>query len=409
MASTADFERGEIRAAELEDTDGLVFDKLGCAVVTAPPEPMQALGVAAAEDNDILAIEPERVVHELRDEWPFNVDIPPITPSPQLPGLPLDYLRGYRDAVNQLVDKILGISGVPGEVAEEAITGVLSELELTWGLQVTKVGASRFTGKGIRVAVLDTGLDLGHPDFAGRAIVSQSFVANQTVQDGRGHGTHCVGTACGPQQPRQLPRYGIAYEAEIFVGKVLNNRGSGVDGDILAGINWAVTNNCPIVSMSLGAAVAPGQTFSRVFETAARRSLDGGTLIIAAAGNDSGRPMLIVPVAHPANCPSIMAVAALDVQLRLAAFSNAGLNPQGGQIDIAGPGVNVRSSLPRPTSYGLKSGTSMAAPHVAGIAALHAQANSRARGRTLAQLLMQSARRLPLSGRDVGMGLVQAP
>jgi subtilisin family serine protease len=259
------------------------------------------------------------------------------------------------------------------------------------------------------VAVLDTGIDLGHPDFAGRTVVARSFIAGQAVQDGHGHGTHCIGTAAGPKQPGQLPRYGVAYEAEIYAGKVLSNQGSGGDSGILAGISWAIRNDCPIISMSLGAPTVPGQSFSTVFETVARRALSRGTLIIAAAGNESSRPAHIAPVGHPANCPSIMAVGAIDQRLEVASFSNGGLNPNGGQVDIAGPGVMVRSSWPRPMLYRTISGTSMATPHVAGLAALLAEADPDARGRTLSCLLMQTARRLALSARDVGAGLVQAP
>ena len=123
---------------------------------------------------------------------------------------------------------------------------------------------------------------LDHPDLTGRRITAQSFIEGQQVQDGHGHGTHCIGTACGARRPGILPRYGVAYEAEIFAGKVLSNQGSGGDGGILAGIQWAITNGCAIVSMSLGAPVQAGQPFSQVFEQAARRALARGTLIISA-------------------------------------------------------------------------------------------------------------------------------
>ncbi len=99
--------------------------------------------------------------------------------------------------------------------------------------------------------MLDTGFDVGHPDFAGRRVVTQSFVPGEQAQDGHGHGTHCIGTDCGPRQPGQLPRYGIAYEAEIYAGKVLSNAGSGTDAGILAGIQWAIANGCQVISMSL--------------------------------------------------------------------------------------------------------------------------------------------------------------
>ena len=226
------------------------------------------------------------------------------------------------------------------------------------------------------------------------------------MQDGHGHGTHCIGTALGAKCPGVRPRYGVAHDAEIFAGKVLSNAGSGSDTGILAGIEWAIQNKCAVISMSLGAATRPGQAFSQVYERVAKRAQEQGTLIIAAAGNESNRPGVVNPVGHPANCPSIMAVAAMDVHGAVARFSNSGINPDGGQIDIAGPGVDVHSSWPLPTRYRRISGTSMATPHVAGIAALYAEADPSARGAALARALTGGAQRLgpPLHRRRRGDG-----
>jgi subtilisin family serine protease len=194
------------------------------------------------------------------------------------------------------------------------------------------------------------------------------------------------------------PRYGIAYNAEIFAGKVLSNQGSGGDGSILAGIEWAITNGCRVISMSLGSPINPGDSFSQVYEQVGQRALQNGSLIIAAAGNDSRGPdnrrkSPPSPVSHPANAPSIMAVAALDAHLQVAAFSNGSINPDGGQVDIAGPGVDVYSTSPMPKRYSSLSGTSMATPHVAGLAALYAEATGKT-GQELWNLLMQNAQRL---------------
>jgi subtilisin family serine protease len=134
--------------------------------------------------------------------------------------------------------------------------------------------------------------------------------------------------------------------------------------------------------------------------------LAGGTLCIAAAGNDSRRPNLTQPVSHPANCPSVMAVAAVDSALRVASFSNGGTSAVGGQIDIAGPGVDVHSSWRDPERYRSISGTSMATPHVAGVAALLVESRG-ARGAGAWATLTQLARRLPLPAADVGAGLVR--
>jgi subtilisin len=404
VASAADFEGGAA-PEDFGGADALILPQLGICVVDAPPDQIQALG-ASVEDTGVLAIEPERVVYAIQDGPMSDPGMLGSASGLGTQPVSLEYLRGYRDAVNHLYDKLTGT--VAEEVAAEAAP-VFAETELTWGLQATEVPASRFTGQGIRVAVLDTGLDLAHPDFTGRRITAQSFIEGQQAQDGHGHGTHCIGTACGPRRPGILPRYGVAYEAEIFAGKVLSNQGSGGDGGILAGIQWAITNGCAIVSMSLGAPVQAGQPFSQVFEQAARRALARGTLIIAAAGNESRRPQRIAPVGHPANCPSIMAVGAIDRRMQVAFFSCGGLNPQGGQVDLAGPGVDIRSSWPRPTLYNTINGTSMATPHVAGIAALWAESDQTFRARALMSMLIQSARRLPLMARDVGAGLVQAP
>jgi subtilisin family serine protease len=335
---------------------GVLFQSLDVAVVDAPPERL----VQAATAPAILVVEAERIVHVL-------------------------------------------------EATRYAPPAAVDESQATWGLQATKVVNSGRSGAGIRVAVLDTGLDLEHPDFAGRTVQSRSFVAGEAVDDGHGHGTHCIGTALGPESPGTPPRYGIAYEAEIFAGKVLSDAGSGSDTGILAGIEWAVQNGCAVVSMSLGAAVQPGQPFSQVFESVAKRAQEQGALIVAAAGNDSDRPDRIMPVSHPANCPSIMAVAALDVEGAIARFSNRGLDPNGGQVDIAGPGVDVHSSWPLPARYRRISGTSMATPHVGGVAALYAEADPAARGAALGRAVTGGALRLQLPSSDVGAGMVQAP
>lgn len=379
--------RRAVDSKKLAAEGSVVFEELGVAVMSVGAEQHQAVLAAAAESPAVLRIEPERRV------WAIER----ITVSE-------DYLRGYRDAVDHLVGGVLREDGgltVRIASSEESVT--------TWGLQACRVVESCFTGRGVRVAVLDTGVDLTHPDLVGRVLTTESFIDGEGIQDGHGHGTHVIGTSCGTATPATLPRYGVASEAEIFAGKVLSNAGSGADRGILAGINWAVANGCRVVSMSLGAPVGLGATFSPIFERAAQRALRRGTLIVAAAGNESNRPENIQPVGHPANCPSILAVAALDDALAVAKFSCAGLNPDGGQIDIAAPGVDVYSAWPMPLGNKRLNGTSMATPHVAGIVALLAEAHPDATAAELKSLLLGSARRLELASTDVGAGLVQAP
>lgn len=400
VVRASDFADHAVRADQLERTDAVVFDKLGAAITPLSPDQRQSINAAIAEQGSIIAIEPENVVYALADIELGRARQQKVSRdrTDNFGG----YLRGYRDAVNHLVDNLLST-----EKTIEAVQAEFDETEATWGLQATKVLNSSYSGRGIKVAVLDTGLDFSHPDFEERQITSKSFVDQEEAQDKLGHGTHVIGTACGSRSPSTPPRYGVAHEAEIYAGKVLSNQGRGSDRQILSGIEWAINNDCAIVSMSLG---GPAQIFySRVFENIARRALRNQTLIIAAAGNGSDRREgQVEPVGHPANCPSIMAVAALDRQLEVAFFSNGGLYPWGGQIDVAGPGVDVYSSYPTPTQYKRLKGTSMATPHVSGIAALYAEA-TKARGQELWNLLTQQARRLSQPSTDVGSGLVQAP
>jgi subtilisin family serine protease len=408
VASAADFADGDVDMKQAGDAEVFVLDKLKVAVVNADPSQAGALTAAADDNSAILAVEPERIMYA-------------VSQIPALSGpttLPLQYLRGYRDAVNNLYAALTG--GVaPGLAEVAAALGFADNAQFTWGLQATRVNQSRSTGRGIRVAVLDTGMDLTHPDFAGRTITSQSFISGEEVQDGNRHGTHCIGTALGASIPASsVRRYGCASAANIFAGKVLSNAGSGADNGILAGINWAITNQCRIISMSLGASVRPGDTFSPIYEGVAQRAMQSnpGTLIIAASGNasrgpDGQRLEPPNPVGRPANCPSILAVGAVDGNLAIAPFSNGGINPNGGGVDIAGPGVSVFSSLPIDRgTHGPLNGTSMATPHVAGIAAMWLEARgSSTSAEALWQLLTGNALRMSLPSRDVGAGLVQAP
>ena len=347
---------GLIAAEELQRSAGLLFSELGVAVVEADADRLDALSSEAAS---VVAVEPERIVCAVEDAAPH------------------------------------------AEVDESSAT---------WGLQAIGATDSPHSGSGVAVAVLDTGMDLEHPDFDGRSVVSQSFVEGQEAQDGNGHGTHCIGTACGPLQPAEGPRYGVAPGARIHAGKVLSDGGSGSDASILAGIEWAIRNGCRVISMSLGARVEPGQDHSQVFETVARRALGQNTLVVAAAGNDSRRAQgVVVPVSHPANCPSILSVGALDVQLQVADFSNRGIDQRGGQLDFAAPGVDVHSAWLMPRRHRRISGTSMATPHVAGVLALLAEANPNARADELVAQAFKGARRMEHPSHDVGAGLIQAP
>lgn len=183
------------------------------------------------------------------------------------------------------------------------------------------------------------------------------------MQDGQGHGTHRAGTATGGPTSDGNFRYGVASGADLYVGKVLGNNGSGRERDVLAGIAWAIEQGCEVISMSLGTAVGEGDSYSPEYEELGRMALDNDCIIAAAAGNSSSRRFgFIAPVGSPANAPSVMAVAAVDETLTVADFSSGGINPDDGEVNITGPGVSVFSSVPQPRLYRDLSGTSMNKP-----------------------------------------------
>jgi subtilisin len=385
VADARDFQNQAVTMENVAGADAVVFPEIGVALIGGDAARASGMSAAAeiAPDSNIASIDPEYFVFAdgVADEYFRTLD----SGSPN----PGEYLRGFLRAAETIAKDLGGAVPTPSSQHEEQAL----VLGATWGLIACKVPPSSRSGSGIKVAVLDTGLDLGHPDFAGRTIVSATFVGQQ-VQDLHSHGTHCIGTSCGPQAPAgSAPRYGIAYRGAIYAGKVLSNSGGSVGGSVLAGMNWAIANRCEVISMSLGspAPVQPSYT------AAGQSALNNGLLMIAAAGNAAA------PTGAPANSPTIMSVAALDANLTPATFSDFG------KIEISGPGVNIFSSVPRPTRYGFKSGTSMATPHVAGCAALWAETSATLRGTALLNKLRQTARSLSFPSSRVGSGLVQAP
>jgi subtilisin family serine protease len=392
IATSQDFEDSPVDAAQTESAEAIVFNDLGIAVVTAAPSQMASLQTASGSRGTVKSVSPELIHHVL----------------------PVDsgYLSGYADGVADLAGRldpsVTPVNRPDDAHSRERDSQLLADTaHATWGLQAAKVMSSSCSGRGIKVAVLDTGFDATHPDFVGRNITAKSFIAGEPPQDGHGHGTHCVGTSCGPKAPDTRPRYGIAYGADIFAGKVLDNSGSGADSSILAGIDWAVRSGCDVISMSLGADVPQVHP---PYVAAGEAALRRGSLIVAAAGNNADRRAGNFGfVGPPANSPAILAIGALEQRLDLAFFSARTLaGNRGGQVDHAAPGWQVYSSWPMPVRYRVISGTSMATPHVAGLAALWAEKTG-LRGRELWASLAMESQRLLAPSVDVGGGLPLAP
>ena len=262
------------------------------------------------------------------------------------------------------------------------------------GVQLIKAvpawGCSR--GRGIKVAVLDTGIDWNHPDLRPNVAGAVSFVPGESAMDGNSHGTHCAGTIAAVINGQGV--VGVAPEASLYGIKVLANNGSGQYSWIIAGINWAIQNRVQIVSMSLGGSAAP-----TALETICNAAFNAGVLLIAAAGN-AGPPAAGQPtsVGFPGRYRNVVAVSAIDANNVIAPFSS-----RGPEVEICAHGVQVLSTVPG-GGYGTKSGTSMACPHVAGAAAVVWGAHRFATNRQIWDLLGATADNLGNPGWDTLYG-----
>ncbi len=256
---------------------------------------------------------------------------------------------------------------LPSKAAEQALLthpGILRidddvevfalEQVLPWG--ISRIRANQAwtytTGNGIKVGIIDTGIQLDHPDLASNIKGGYNAInPKKTANDDNGHGTHVAGIVAAINN--SIGVVGASHQAWLYAIKVLNANGSGYLSDVIEGIEWAINNNLSVINLSLG-------TSSDVqsFHDAIIAAKNAGLVVVAAAGNNGGT------VLYPARYPEAIAVSAIDQNNVIASWSN-----RGPEIDLAAPGVNIYSTYRR-SRYTTMSGTSMAAPHVTGAVAL---------------------------------------
>ncbi len=304
-----------------------------------------------------------------------------VTAAPPVPAAQFE----FGDVARDILKKINGLKPV-----------AVADPEQPWGIRRVNAAASwtstRGQGEGAAIAIIDTGITRSHPDLAG--VVIGGFNALDPKKpdawdDDQGHGSHVAGTIAGRRDGKGV--VGVAPLAKLYAVKVLDSEGNGGFSSVIAGIEWAAKKGIKVANMSLGA-----DEGSEALKRAVAAASKAGLTIVAAAGNSGG------PVGFPASYPETIAVAASDVKDGVADFSS-----RGPEVDFIAPGVDVKS-VKMGGGWEELSGTSMATPHVAGLAAL-AVARGASTPAAVRAMLKRAATPLPGHASTLqGMGMIDA-
>jgi subtilisin len=262
-----------------------------------------------------------------------------------------------------------------------------------WGITRVDAPLSGNVGAGIKVAIIDTGIDLDHPDLADNVNSGVNYVGTGAPDDDNGHGTHVAGTVAAVDN--SIGVIGVAPGAALYPVKVLDRRGSGSWSAVAAGITWAADNGMQIANMSLGGGA------SSTVENACTYAADAGVLLVAAAGNSGDGNTSTTETGYPAAYSTVVAVGATDSSDRVASFSNTG-----SYVEVSAPGVGILSTY-KGAKYSTLNGTSMASPHAAGVAALlwwEEQQTATPTASSVRSALDSRVRDLGPTGRDNGFG-----
>jgi hypothetical protein len=316
------------------------------------------------------------------------------------------------------IDHVFSIvPGVSAEIPESAIFGLsknpkivsiepnlevysIGEIDSTWGVNhigAGEVHAGGNTGAGVKVAVLDSGINYNHTDLDANYKGGWDFVNNDDdPMDDNGHGTHVAGTIAA--EANGVGVVGVAPDAELYALKVLGADGSGYFSWVVEALEWCMLNGIQVTNASLGSSSNPGDFVENAYIAANA----AGIINISSAGNEGKRNARGDNVGYPGAYASVVAVAATDINDNRASFSSTGPD-----VEISAPGVNILSTYQ--DGYGTGSGTSMASPHVAGVAALMIKAGITSPD-AIRSALQETAIDLGTPGRDwlYGYGLVDA-
>lgn len=274
-------------------------------------------------------------------------------------------------------------------------TSVEENQPFGWGVEKINADEAWLTSSGsaVKVAVLDSGIDIDHPDLNDNLAGCVNFISWwRNCNDDNGHGTHVSGIIAGENNAFGI--VGVAPEVRIYSLKSLDRRGSGYLSDIIEGLDWAVVNGMQVVNMSLG-------TSSNVlsFKEAVERVDAAGIIQVAAAGNSGPSDSTVL---YPAKYPQVIAVSAIDSAESVPSWSS-----RGPEVDVAGPGASIYSTYLK-GGYRTLSGTSMAAPYVTGVVALRLEDHPEEGPEEIRNILRANTTSLPFAFNLVGTGLIDA-
>jgi serine protease AprX len=288
------------------------------------------------------------------------------------------------------------------------------EVHTTLDLSVPLLGAPQvwdggFTGKGVVVGIVDTGIDPTHPDVIGRVKAFKDFTGEGEI-DNNGHGTHVAGIVGGTGAASQGKFRGVAYECDFVIAKVLKGSGGGLMSDVIAGLEFCVEQNVRVINMSLGGGSVNDGTDA--LSVACDNAVGLGIVVCVAAGNSGPGART---VGSPACARQVITIGATDKQDAIAGYSSRGPTLDGRvKPDVCFPGSSITSARAKNTAMGspqndfytTASGTSMATPHAAGTCALILQKAPALKPPEIKALFMAHAKNLNLDENTQGKGRV---
>lgn len=367
-------------------------------IVVFQPGTSPAQRVALAKAAGGTVVRELRLINAVVIEHPTQVSIAEsklralaevkrVDPDPKINWLKMADARGTDFALPSASGILKGIEALKKQQAEQPAPTAPGAQETPWGINRVKAPAAWGTtrGKGVKVVVIDTGIDMTHPELSGILKGGWNAISTAaTFNDDNGHGSHVAGTIAAKDDDAGV--VGVAPQVDLYGVKVLDENGSGTFDDVIAGMLWAVENKMEVANMSLGA-----NSGNQALADAVEAMRKAGVILIAAAGNSGGS------VGYPAAYPGAIAVAASDSKDKLASFSS-----RGPSVAVIAPGVAVKSTY-MGGDYDTLSGTSMATPHVAGLTALYVATHKGATPEQARAALAAASTKLP-GVPDIGQG-----